>query len=229
MEIYVPGAGPRSRLDFCRQNGVGFLFSPHRSELPKPEDKLYFIDNGAYRAYLRGEIINTDSFYAFLGKIQKCTYPPQFVCIPDIVAGGEKSFEFSLKHAGKIPEEFKKYFVVQDGQYPTIIESILPLVDGIFVGGSTVWKWRTAENWIKCAHNYGKKCHIERVGTWRNFLRAHNLGADSIDGSTLMRHNCLHRVLEWREELKNQKILDKEDWMLSVEAAAYASSNERQT
>lgn len=214
MEIYVPGAGPSSRLNFCRENEIGFLFSPHRPELPKPHDKKYIVDNGAYRAFLNGYTINTDQFYAFLGKIQNCTYRPQFICIPDIVAGGTKSFEFSLMHLAKIPEGFKKYWVVQDGQYPALIEdTILPLVDGLFVGGSTIWKWRTAENWIDLAHEHNKKCHIGRVGTWRNFLRAYNLGADSVDGSTLMRHNCLHRILDWRTEIKSvQKLVEKEEW-----------------
>ena len=227
MEVYVPGMGPRSRLDFCRENGIGFLYSPHRPELPKPEDKNYIVDNGAYRAFLQGRTIDTDEFYGFLGKIQNCAYPPKFVCIPDIVAGGAESFNFSLKHLGKIPEEFKQYWVVQDGQYPTMIEeTVLPIVDGLFVGGSTVWKWRTAENWIQLAHGHKKRCHIGRVGTWRNFLRAFNLNADSVDGSTLMRHNCLHKILEWRKEVQSQKVLDKEDWQLSVGAAVYASTSE---
>ncbi|HPD11709.1 MAG TPA: hypothetical protein PLN56_12050 [Methanoregulaceae archaeon] len=226
MEIYVPGSGTRSKLDFCRKNEIGFLFSPHRLELPKADDKLYFVDNGAYRAYLNKEIINTNSFYAFLGKIQKCTYPPKFVCIPDIVAGGARSFEFSLMHLAKIPEGLRKYWVVQDGQYPALIEeTALPLVDGLFVGGSTIWKWRTAENWITLAHEYKKKCHIGRVGTWRNFLRAYNLGADSVDGSTLMRHNCLHKIIDWRQEIKSvRKLVEKEGLMMNIGAAVYADS-----
>jgi len=212
MDIFVPGYGPKKRLDFCIEHEIGFLYSPHRPELPKPNYKRYIVDNGAYRAFLQGRIIDTNEFYAFLGKIQNCAYQPEFVCIPDIVAGGEKSFSFSLKHLGKIPEHFKKFWVVQDGQYPALIEeTVIDLVDGLFVGGSTVWKWRTAENWINLAHDYKKRCHIGRVGTWRNFLRAYNLNADSVDGSTLMRHNCLHRILEWRQGIRTvQKLIESE-------------------
>jgi len=217
MDIFVPGAGPKTRLNFCRLNGIGFLYSPNRPELPKPEDRNYIVDNGAYRAYLSGKIMDTKDFYVFIGKIQKCAYPPYFVCIPDIVAGGMESWKFSLKHIGKIPEGMKKYFVVQDGQYPSLIEeTVLPLVDGLFVGGSTIWKWRTAHNWVALAHEHKKKCHIGRVGTWRNFLRAYTLGADSVDGSTLMRHNCLHKILEWRKEIRTVKLLEKEEWMMNV-------------
>jgi hypothetical protein len=196
------------------------LYSPHRDLLPQTRN--YIVDNGAYRAYLKGENLNLNHYFAFLGKLMKCPYPPQFVVIPDMVAGGMDSWEFSMKCIGKIPEQFKKYFVVQDGMYQEPIRQILPAIDGLFVGGTTIWKWRTAENWIELAHMAGKKCHIGRVGTWRNFLRAVSIGADSIDGSTLMRHRRLEQIEKWREEIRVQKLLEKEDWMMSTEAAVYS-------
>lgn len=202
MIVYIPGSGPKKRLDFCRKNDIGSLFSPYWSNYPSPEDKKYIVDNGAYRAYLKGEILDINKFYNFLGKIDKCCYPPDFVCIPDIVADGKKSFEFSFSHIGKIPEKFKKFWVVQDGQYPAMIEeTVIHLIDGLFIGGSTIWKWRTAHLWIELAHDYGLRCHIGRVGTWKNFLRAYNLGADSVDGSTPMRHNQLHKIVEWNKNI----------------------------
>ena len=53
MDVFVPAAGPRSRTDFCRENGIGLLYSPHRPEIPTINDALYIVDNGAFPAYLK--------------------------------------------------------------------------------------------------------------------------------------------------------------------------------
>jgi len=212
MDIYMPGHGSVQRLDFCRDYNIGLLYSSHRCEMPKPYDRKYIIDNGAYSAYLKNKVLDVTLFYAMLSKLRNYTYKPTFVCIPDIVAGGVKSFKFSLDHIGKIPKEFRKYFVVQDGQYDYLLEeTVLPLIDGIFVGGTTKWKWRSAHNWIDWAHENNIKCHIGRVGTWKNFLKAYNLGADSIDGSTPMRHDKLGEILTWRQEIQSVKQISEDE------------------
>lgn len=207
MEVFVPDAGNKDRREQCEQLGIGLLYSPHRPLLP--QSKNYIIDNGAYPAYLKGERLNTQSYFSFLSKVMNGAYhPPYFVVIPDIVRGGMDSWKFSLEHIGKIPEQFKKYFVVQDGMYADPVEWILPNIDGLFIGGSTSWKWRTAKQWIDMAHDHGKKCHIGRVGTQKNYLKACSLGADSVDGSTLMRHNRLIDIERWRATKRAQSRID---------------------
>lgn len=208
MDVFVPAAGPRSRTDFCRENGIGLLYSPHRPEIPTINDALYIVDNGAFPAYLKGQKMSVPTFRRFMKKITRCKYSPSFVCIPDIVAGGKDSLEFSIQNIEVIPKQFKKYFVVQDGLSPEDIEDSISSIDGIFVGGTVIWKWRTAHIWVEFSHQHNIKCHIGRVGTWRNFLRAHRLGADSIDGSTLMRHNKLHKINQWRDEIAVQSRVD---------------------
>jgi len=217
MYFFVPDHGHKDRRAFCEKHGIGLLYSPHRNLYPK--SKFYIVDNGAYSAFLKGKQIDLDRYYEYLSIIRNYPSPPYFVTIPDIVAGGISSKTFSEDAIPQIPFEFKKYFVVQDGQYPAILEDVLPLIDGVFVGGSTLWKWRTAHIWVDFAHTNGIQCHIGRVGTFRNFLKAFNMGADSVDGSTLMRHQRLSEIITWREDQLRQKLLEKEEWVSKVEHA----------
>ena len=205
MYFFVPDHGHKDRREYCEQNGIGLLYSPHRNLYPK--SKFYIVDNGAYSAFLKGKQIDLDRYYEYLSIIRNYPSPPYFVTIPDIVAGGISSKTFSEDAIPQIPFEFKKYFVVQDGQYPAILEDVLPLIDGVFVGGSTLWKWRTAHIWVEWAHSNGLCCHIGRVGTWRNYTRALNLGADSADGSTPTRHQRLEDLAKWIAKRHEQKIL----------------------
>lgn len=104
----------------------------------------------------------------------------------------------------RISDEFPKYLPVQQGMEWQDIEPLVEVIDGILVGGPTVWKWRTAGRWIEYGHDRGLLVHIGVVGTKQKYDRAWVLGADSVDGSYPMRHNCLHIIPEWRAERVNQ-------------------------
>lgn len=219
MKIFVADGGNRDRREYCLQHGIGLLFSP-AYYVPPPAGASYIIDNGAFGAWTRGIEWDEGAFYTLLHKIESTGDRPYAVVVPDVVAGGLASLKRSAQHIPLIPDEFPKYLPVQDGMTPAAVKPLIEDVDGVFVGGTVAWKWRTSQLWAEFAHNAGKLCHIGRVGNKRNYSRAYAAGADSVDGSTPMRHNKLHVIPEWRDEVAKQaNLLSKEEWMLNVGSA----------
>ena len=222
MRIFVADGANRDRREYCRQNNIGLLFSPAYYVTP-PTGIEYIIDNGAFAAWQRGAKWDERPFYSLLQKIERGNHVPFAVVIPDIVAAGPLSLQHSAEHMHRIPDAFPRYLPVQDGMVQSDIIPHLDEVDGLFIGGTVPWKWRTAYKWAKFAHKNGLKCHIGRVGNKKNYTKAKAVGADSVDGSNPMRHNRLHIIPEWRDDAEKQRhLLDKEGWMMSAEAAVAA-------
>lgn len=219
MRIFVADGANKDRREYCRKHDIGLLYSPTYYVTP-PTGVDYIIDNGAFGAWARGIEWDAAAFYGLLQKIESAGSVPYAVIVPDIVAGGLASLKHSIQHLPLIPDGFPKYLPVQDGMTPAAVKPLIKDVDGVFVGGTVAWKWRTAQLWAEFAHNAGKRCHIGRVGNKRNYSRAYAAGADSVDGSTPMRHNKLYVIPEWREEVAKQaNLLSKEEWMLNTGAA----------
>jgi hypothetical protein len=67
---------------------------------------------------------------------------PDFVVVPDIVAGWLASLAWSAFWRDTVPVEFRAYLAVQDGMTVADVVPHLPRYHGIFVGGSLRWNWR---------------------------------------------------------------------------------------
>lgn len=92
--------------------------------------------------------------------------PPRFVVLPDVVADGQASFRKSMEWLPWMePLGWPLFFVVQDGMRAADVAAIMPDVDGLFVGGSSSWKWATAAAWGALCLDWGRPLHIGRVGT----------------------------------------------------------------
>lgn len=91
---------------------------------------------------------------------------PDFLVLPDVVADGAASFRTSMEWLPWAePLGWPLFFVVQDGMTAPDVASILPDVDGLFVGGSSSWKWATGAAWGALCLDWDKPLHIGRVGT----------------------------------------------------------------
>ena len=106
---------------------------------------------------------------------------PDFLVVPDLVAGGMDSLEFSLSWVKELQGVAPLYLAVQDGMGAYSVAPHIAQFDGVFIGGTLKWKMRTGEEWVAFAHHYGKPCHIGRVGTAKRALWAMEIAADSID------------------------------------------------
>lgn len=138
-------------------------------------------DNGAYGDFLRGKQFDEDAFLRRLEKAYRLGCPYMAVA-PDIVAGGLRSLEFSLRWLEKLPSDWCWYLAVQDGMGLDDVDSVLDRFSGIFLGGTDHFK-ATALHWARLAHGRGKKFHFARAGTLRKVEFAKLVGADSLDSS----------------------------------------------
>ena len=206
MQIYTCNTSVHKKLNKIKALGLGVLISTHaditfaKSFLNQDIEGISLaLDNGAFANYKNGQPFNE---YAFLWHLNQCIFKKvqlDFIVCPDIVAGGVKSLEFSLRWADRLNWN-RLALVVQDGM--TIDD--IPEDDRfshIFVGGTVDWKWRTAGTWIKYAHEIGKKCHVGQCGTLSKINHCRDLGADSVDSTSFVRNDSFDII----EEHQNPK------------------------
>jgi hypothetical protein len=154
-----------------------------RGEFP-PKLAPWFFDNGAFPDFLAGRPFQVDKWLAEVEEAAKHDVPPDFAVVPDEVGKGVQSLHLSVSWVGHVRElDLRPYLVVQDGMTHENVLGVLDLFDGLFVGGSTDWKMKTAAAWCDFAHDNGKPCHVGRVGTGHRVRWAREIGADSIDSS----------------------------------------------
>jgi hypothetical protein len=160
----------------------------NRGELPARRTP-FFLDNGAFTDWQAKRAFDAVRWTRDLRWLAQRGITPDFVVLPDQVAGGLDSLTMSFDWQVMVPPELatRCYLVVQDGMRVEDVEPHVDGVAGLFVGGTLRWKLHTSETWIALAHRYGRPCHIGRVGTPDRVRWALDLGADSIDSSLPLR------------------------------------------
>lgn len=113
-------------------------------------------------------------------------HPPMWLAVPDVV--GDHAATLRLfgwwcdewqNEYGCIP--FPLAFVLQDGCRPE--EVPWDEIAAVFVGGSTEFKLRQSSELITEAKRRQKRVHIGRVNTLQRLRYAHDVGADTVDGT----------------------------------------------
>lgn len=178
MRAYVGKPNGSKMLLKLWSQGLGQVVA--RGELP-PTCSPWFYDNGAFRDWKAGKPFDEAAFTSDVTLIALAQWKPDFIVLPDVVAGGLKSLHHSLRWVPMLRGAAPLYLAVQDGMTPADVRPVVP--DGLFVGGSLKWKIRTAPEWVKLAHQAGVPCHVGRCGTARRVAWAKRIGADSIDSS----------------------------------------------
>jgi hypothetical protein len=146
---------------------------------PKPYfGEPWGMDNGAYRDYVKGERFDADAFLRRVERAYRLPMP-QIAVVPDLVAKGRQSLDFSLEWLDKLPP-WPWYLAVQDGMTTDDVEPAIKQFRGIFLGGSNQFKG-TAYYWSKLAHDNNRLFHYGRTCTWRAVQHALLVAADSAD------------------------------------------------
>lgn len=155
-----------------------------RGELP-PRRHPWAFDNGAFKDWKAGRAFDVDAYERDLAWLDlRQNVSPDFIVVPDIVAGGMNSLHFSNAWRPRLLRyKVPLYIPVQDGMPFDIVPGLARAYDGLFVGGTVEWKLRTAETWIRRAHAHGMKCHVGQMGTENRARAAIRWGADSIDSA----------------------------------------------
>lgn len=186
-------------------------------ELP-PRRRRWFHDTRAFADYMAGRAFNSGRWSRDMMRLrtdceriaagrpapaplsrrpgdQIVATLPDFVVVPDVVAGGAKSLELSAFWRDMVPVEVPAYLVVQNGMTEDDVGKHLDQHErdglaygGLFVGGDDEWKAATAPSWSTFAHGRALQLHVGRCGPARMVAWARDLGADSIDSSLPLMH-----------------------------------------
>lgn len=184
MVGYASRTGTRRNLEALRHAGWRLLVSA-RGAL-RTEGMRYAIDNGAWTAYQQGESLNEESFMRAVDRLGE---QADWIVLPDIVAGGIRSLEYSLRWLERLKDlPTLVLLAVQDGMSLDDVRKYLSPALGIFVGGTTEWKERTAVQWGLLARRRNCYLHIGRVNSMRRIKICAAAGASSFDGTSVSRY-----------------------------------------
>lgn len=183
MKCYASNTGTRRNLAQFRRYGWRVLLTPQN---PKwPEGLHCGIDNGAWPAFINKLPFDGNKFIRLADQHGPAA---DWVVIPDKVAAGLESLEFSESWMPKLHGLKLLLLAVQDGMEPDDVSAFFRRYPrqgfGIFLGGSTEWKLRTMYGWGMVAHALGVYYHVARVNSAKRIKLAQEAGADSIDGTS---------------------------------------------
>jgi len=181
--MFIGSTRAKRLVDRSIANGWGRLFCCEKPA-PRPGEP-WALDNGAFPAWFHKR---PWSAAAFLRSVEQSAglHPPTMAVLPDKVAEGHASLEWSLRWlALNILPAFPWYLAVQDGMAFDDVERALPEVAGLFLGGTDAFK-ATAPAWRALAHKHGKKFHYARVSTQNRLRAAIDCGADSADSAQML-------------------------------------------
>ncbi len=195
---YASRTGTRRNLDALRNAGWRLLISA-RGVL-RDEGMPHALDNGAWTAFQNEEPFDVDSFKRAVDMFGETA---DWVVIPDIVAGGVASLDFSLPWIDRLGDCNRLLLAVQDGMTTDMIRPLLSDRIGIFVGGSTDWKLATAIEWGQLAHEVGCYMHVGRVNTARRIRLCAAAGADSFDGTSATMFSETLPMLDWARKARD--------------------------
>jgi hypothetical protein len=182
MKMHIGCTGKKSFIKKLRKKNVGRVNTPVRPFSPYQNER-WISDNGAFSYYLQGKSFDSKKYLRHIEKCSKHT-PPIFAVIPDIVAGGERSLEYSLEwlSSGKLPSKWRWYLALQDGMRMSDVFDVADYIDGLFIGGTLKFK-STAPTWCDRASRFDLPVHFGRCGIHKRIDFAYRSGCDSIDSS----------------------------------------------
>ena len=168
---------------------------------------LFAIDNGGFSGF------DALRFGRMLERNREHAKDCLFVAVPDVVANARRTLElFNMRHEmAWIPSIYPVALVAQDG-----IESLeIPwsYFDAIFIGGGDPWKDSThAKDVVRTAKILGKHVHVGRVNSPKRFKVFHDLGADTCDGTGVVKYS------DMLEKIKAE-LCQKSDLFLELQEA----------
>ncbi len=173
MKVYIGQTRSRKLIRSLEYFGFGEMTV--REEVP-PRRKPWAFDNGAYKDWTAQKPF----FEAKFLRAVASAHDADFIVVPDIVAGGVSSLEFSESWFDRL-KGFRRYLALQDGMTPELVAPLAEKYDGLFLGGTLDWKLATLQEWRDSTRLWGKPLHVGRVGTKKRALLCRRVGVDSID------------------------------------------------
>jgi hypothetical protein len=185
MICYASRTGTRRNLAALRAHGWGLLVSRAGVWRTEGFDRIC-ADNGAWADFQAGRSFDEDAFEKFLDWLP---IAPDWVVLPDVVAGGMQSLALSMRYLNRCAAVAPLVLLaVQDGIEPADVASVVGARVGVFLGGSTPWKLARMAEWGQFCADRGIHYHVARVNSISRMSLAASCGADSVDGSSASRY-----------------------------------------
>jgi hypothetical protein len=185
MIAYASRTGTKRNLEALRMAGWRLMISAKGRH--RHEGFRYALDNGAWHAFVHKLPFDEA---AFLEAFDKLGASADFVVLPDIVAGGERSLAYSMSWHNRLDRSCPQLLAVQDGLSAESINGLVGPALGIFVGGTDEFKERSLPTWAAIARDRQAYLHVGRVNSVRRIALCASVGADSFDGSSASRYSC---------------------------------------
>lgn len=199
MRLYVGSTKSREMVAALREQDVGRMNNPEGVFRPYDGEK-WAADNGAYGLWMKGRPFNGDAFLRYLDRLLKFDSAPRFAVLPDRVAEGLWSLEFSAGWIGKVPAGWPWYLAVQDGMTVPDVEPYADQIAGLFVGGTLRFK-STAPAWTSLGKRVGLPVHFGRAGPLNRIEFAYRMGCESSDSTKPIR--CWDNLWEFLPHVKD--------------------------
>lgn len=188
MMCYASRTGTKRNLKALQSAGWGLLISRAGVWRTEGFDRVA-ADNGAWADFQAGRAFDEDEYERFLDWLSSLSLAPDWLVLPDIVAGGLPSLALSIRYLNRCAEISPLLLIaVQDGMEAEHLKPIVGDRVGIFLGGSTEWKLQTMSAWGAFCAERGLHYHVARVNTVKRIFMAIAAGAASIDGSSASRY-----------------------------------------
>lgn len=214
-------------------NRIGHLYSPGGERGPWPWFP-YAMDNGCFSLWYPEDNSFDEHKWAKHGEIQwrkllawaaSSEQQPKWFIVPDRPGSREETLRKWDKYAPELVGTFPTAIAVQDGMIPDDVHLLEIRPDVICVGGSTKWKWDTAERWVK----EFPRAHMLRCNSPTKLYELEKWGYESCDGTgwnrgdikqtrgleEWARRGIMHQFPLWphvcrgeRKRAKIEKILD---------------------
>lgn len=184
MQILTGDTRSHTNVNLLMQHGWGRMY---QESAPKPfPGEPWGFDNCAFLYYRRGTEFDADAYCRRLDLAMQVG-TPYIAVVPDVVAGGTASLDFSWDWFGVkrvLPDNWPWYLAVQDGMSRRDVEGVIRGGwTGLFLGGTNRFKQQTAWMWRELAAEFGIKFHYGRAGTLKKVEHAKVIKADSLDSA----------------------------------------------
>jgi hypothetical protein len=171
----------------ARETGrIGHLYSPGAQRGPWPWFP-FALDNGAFSCWDMETNEFSNAKWNYVEEAWKTlirwaapTGLAKWAIVPDVPGNAERTFEkWDKWHRFVADSEINPALAVQDGMTVEQVKALRPQPAVICVGGTTEWKWATADEWIKAF----PRVHVLRCNSPAKLYYLEALGAESCDGT----------------------------------------------
>lgn len=198
------GSCSRPAVETAREHAPsirhGHCWTPQKQT---PAENAWILDNGVYSAWRNDREWDASEWIDTVADCrEKMPQPPDFVVLPDVVGDADATVKRSRKYVDEVESEWSTAFAAQDGMTPggAVAEAESLGCDYLFVGGTHGWKRRMTGDIIDAAADLSVDVHVARPSLPDGLLWAKQLGAVSVDTTSIVTTPSYHHLTTLEEQ-----------------------------